>query len=77
MWICRREVKDILEERKVMKNNIIRFLKDESGQTSTEYILLLAVVAAIIFKFKTIITEKLTGLVEGVFNSQGMQDLTK
>jgi pilus assembly protein Flp/PilA len=60
-----------------MKNKIVEFLKDESGQTSTEYILLLAVVAAIIFKFKSVITEKLNGLVEGVFNSQGMQDLVK
>ena len=58
-----------------MKSKIIEFLKDESGQTSTEYILLLAVVAAIIFKFKGIIEGKLETLVEGVFNSQGMNDL--
>ena len=29
-----------------MKNKVLEFLKDESGQTSTEYILLVAVVAA-------------------------------
>ena len=31
---------------------LMAYLKDESGQTSTEYILLVAVVAMIIFKFK-------------------------
>lgn len=54
-----------------MKKRIVEFLKDESGQTSTEYILLLAVVAAIVFKFKTLIEEKLTGeqgLLSKVFN---------
>lgn len=54
-----------------MKKRVIEFLKDESGQTSTEYILLLAVVAAIVFKFKGLIEEKLTGpdgLLGKVFN---------
>ena len=37
------------------------YLKDESGQTSTEYILLVAVVAAVVFKFKGVIMEKLVG----------------
>lgn len=44
-----------------MKNKIVEFLKDENGQTSTEYILLIAVVAAVIYKFKGVLTEKLTG----------------
>lgn len=54
-----------------MKNRIVEFLQDESGQTSTEYILLLAVVAAIVFKFKGLIEDKLTGengLLGKVFN---------
>lgn len=50
-----------------MKNKIVEFLKDESGQTSTEYILLVAVVAVVIYKFKGILETKLTGLVEKVF----------
>ncbi len=44
-----------------MKNKVIEFLKDESGQTSTEYILLVAVVAFVIFKFKDVINERLVG----------------
>jgi pilus assembly protein Flp/PilA len=50
-----------------MKGKIKEFLKDESGQTSTEYILLVAVVAFIIFKFKGVLETKLMGLTEGVF----------
>jgi Flp pilus assembly pilin Flp len=44
-----------------MKNKIIAYLKDESGQTSTEYILLVAVAAAIVMKFKGVIVTKLIG----------------
>ena len=54
-----------------MKSKITAFLKDESGQTSTEYILLVAVVAFVIFKFKGVIETKLVGddgLVNKVFN---------
>ncbi|MDD0854560.1 hypothetical protein HBN50_15720 [Halobacteriovorax sp. GB3] len=43
------------------------FLKNEDGQTSTEYILLVAVVALIVFKFKKEATEKLSALTGGVF----------
>lgn len=50
-----------------MKNKVIEFLKDESGQTSTEYILLLAVVAGIIFKFRDVLETKLTSLIKRVF----------
>ena len=35
-----------------MKNKLVAYFKDETGQTSTEYILLVAVVAAIVFKFR-------------------------
>lgn len=44
-----------------MRNKLIAYLKDETGQTSTEYILLVAVVATIVFKFKGAITAKLFG----------------
>ncbi len=50
-----------------MKNKIVEFLKDENGQTSTEYILLVAVVAVIIFKFRSVLEDKLIGLVNKVF----------
>lgn len=42
-------------------NKIIAYFKDETGQTSTEYILLVAVVAAIVIKFKGAIQNKLFG----------------
>lgn len=50
-----------------MMSKFIMYLKDEDGQTSTEYILLVAVVAAVIFKFRGILETKLIGLVEKVF----------
>lgn len=50
-----------------MKQKIVAFLKDENGQTSTEYILLVAVVAIVIFKFKEKLVEGLNGLTDGVF----------
>jgi pilus assembly protein Flp/PilA len=50
-----------------MKNLIIAFLKDEEGQTSTEYILLVAVVALIVFKFKDQATKRLGDITDGVF----------
>ncbi len=43
------------------------YLKDESGQTSTEYILLVAVVAMIVFKFKKEADSKLSGIINKVF----------
>ncbi|MBT3585280.1 MAG: hypothetical protein HN509_10255 [Halobacteriovoraceae bacterium] len=50
-----------------MKKSIWTFLKDEDGQTSTEYILLVAVVALIVFKFKNVAEDKLTKITEQVF----------
>jgi pilus assembly protein Flp/PilA len=44
-----------------MKQKLMAYFKDESGQTSTEYILLVAVAAAIVIKFKSAIQEKLLG----------------
>lgn len=60
-----------------MKSKIVAFLKDESGQTSTEYILLVAVVAVIIFKFKDRLQESLLGLIDKVFDKSNnlLQDL--
>lgn len=58
-----------------MMNEFIKYLKDEDGQTSTEYILLVAVVAGIIFKFKATLSTKLTDLVDKVFdNANGLVD---
>jgi pilus assembly protein Flp/PilA len=44
-----------------MKQKLVAYFKDESGQTSTEYILLVAVAAAIVIKFKGAITKQLMG----------------
>lgn len=47
----------------------IAFLKDEDGQTSTEYILLVAVVALIVFKFKSTALEQLNKITDSVFGN--------
>jgi pilus assembly protein Flp/PilA len=47
--------------------HLIAYFKDESGQTSTEYILLVAVVAMIIFKFKSKMDSGLTNVTNTVF----------
>lgn len=39
------------------------FLKDESGQTTTEYILILAVIVTIFMQFRT----KLKGIINKIF----------
>jgi len=51
-----------------MKNRFIEFLKDEEGQTSTEYILLVAIVALVVIKFGGKLKEKLLGMVDNVFS---------
>lgn len=51
-----------------MKNMILAYLRDEEGQTSTEYILLVAVVALIVFKFKNTADTKLTEITNSVFD---------
>ncbi|MEE2670560.1 MAG: hypothetical protein VYA54_02555 [Bdellovibrionota bacterium] len=60
-----------------MVKEFFNYLRDEDGQTSTEYILLVAVVAAIIFKFKDKLQERLNTLIDGVFNKSDslVQDL--
>jgi len=58
-----------------MLKRFFEYLKDEEGQTSTEYILLIAVVAIIVFKFKDIALKKLSGIMEKVFkNADSMVD---
>ncbi len=47
---------------------LIAYFKDESGQTSTEYILLVAVVAMIVFKFRDQATSRLGQLTGKVFD---------
>jgi pilus assembly protein Flp/PilA len=46
---------------------LMAYLKDESGQTSTEYILLVAVVAMIVFKFKKQADSGLSKITDTVF----------
>lgn len=46
---------------------IVRFLKDEEGQTSVEYILLVAVAAMLVMKFGNTAKQKLGALTEKVF----------
>ena len=50
-----------------MLTEFINYLKDDDGQTSTEYILLVAVVAMIVLKFKKTLNDKLEGVMESVF----------
>lgn len=50
-----------------MMKQLLAFLKDEEGQTSTEYILLVAVVALIVFKFKDVASTKLNKITNDVF----------
>jgi pilus assembly protein Flp/PilA len=47
---------------------LMAYLKDESGQTSTEYILLVAVVAMIVFKFKDVASDRLGKITGNVFD---------
>lgn len=46
----------------------LNYLKDEEGQTSTEYILLVAVAAMLVFKFRGIAESKIEALTNGVFD---------
>jgi Flp pilus assembly pilin Flp len=46
-----------------LKNIFIRFVKDERGQSTTEYILILSVVVMIAMKFKEVFRDRLIGTV--------------
>lgn len=48
--------------------HIKAYLRDEEGQTSMEYILILALVAAIIYKLRGKFDENMNGIVDKVFN---------
>ena len=58
-----------------LKSAMSRFVKDESGQGATEYILLLVVVIGVIFMFgpklKQIVQDKM-GSIEGDVNTDFM-----
>ena len=47
-----------------LRQNLVRFIKDEQGQSTTEYILILSVVVMIAMKFKGIIIPKLESMVD-------------
>ncbi|MBF0299107.1 MAG: hypothetical protein HQK51_10330 [Oligoflexia bacterium] len=60
---------------KIIMEKILLFLRNEDGQTSTEYILLVAVVAMIVFKFREQAGQRLEQLTGKVFNkADGMLD---
>jgi Flp pilus assembly pilin Flp len=46
-----------------LKQNWTRFLRDEEGQSTTEYILILSVVVMIAMKFKQTFSSRLNGIV--------------
>lgn len=48
---------------------LLAFLKDEEGQTSTEYILLVAVAAMLVMKFKKSASDGIEELTNGVFGN--------
>jgi len=54
-----------------MLGKIIDFLHDEEGQTSTEYILLIAVVVIIVMKFKDKAVTQLGSITDNVFEKAG------
>ena len=49
-----------------LRKEILRFLRDDRGQSTTEYILILAVVVMIATKFKTVFQSKLEGIIGNV-----------
>ena len=51
-----------------MKQCLVRFMKDDLGQSTTEYILILSVVVMVAMKFKTTFQSKLLGIVGSVGN---------
>jgi len=53
------------------KTEVLRgYWSDESGQTSTEYILLIVVVVALISRFKGALVGKIEPLIERVFSTE-------
>ena len=48
--------------------SVIAFLKDESGQTTVEYVLLLVVAAVLVFKFKGIAEDGIDRILPEVYS---------
>ncbi|MBF0208510.1 MAG: hypothetical protein HQK53_16665 [Oligoflexia bacterium] len=44
-------------------------LQEEDGQTSTEYILLVAVAALLVMRFKNVAADRITSITNSVFSS--------
>ena len=53
------------------------YLKNDEGQTSTEYILLVAVVAIIVFRFRSIAVDKLENLTNSIFDASESKILSE
>ncbi|MCO5143533.1 MAG: Flp family type IVb pilin [Oligoflexia bacterium] len=53
-----------------MKTVMRQFIRDESGQTTVEYMLILAVIVTIFMQFRT----KMTGMLKKIF--QGLDSAT-
>lgn len=51
-----------------MRNYLRTLWKDETGQSTTEYILILSVVVMVAMKFKSTFQAKLTGILDNVGN---------
>lgn len=56
---------------KGLMKNIKNYLRDEEGQTSMEYVLILALAAMVIFKLKGQMDTQFTKIIEGVFGKVG------
>ena len=51
-----------------MRKRIMDLIKDESGQSTTEYILILSVVVMVAMRFKAVFQSKLVSAVEKMGN---------
>jgi Flp pilus assembly pilin Flp len=49
-----------------MKNRLMQFLKDESGQTTTEYVLILFLIVTLCMQLKSRVIKILNKLFEGM-----------
>lgn len=59
-----------------IKNSVKGYCKDEEGQTTIEYIMLLFVVVAIIVKFKSKMSDGLGTMVDDIFDNK-IKDIMK
>ncbi len=56
---------------KMLKSQIKRFAREETGQTTTEYILMLVVIVTIFVKFKKQLNRIITNLMGGLESKAG------